>query len=147
VTEFRSIYLILSSALGPGVYSASNRNECHNKKRANKHHVYYSTTELYRPSGRHLSANLVTTVVGRGVSRGQRNGPPLPLISGFYLPETYINMLLGSRVRPVRDVDSSSVILTRLSGPRSRPATSQKNRVAPGIEPGAFGSVARKSDH
>jgi hypothetical protein len=31
---------------------------------------------------------------------------------------------------------SSSIVLTRLSGPRSRRTTSQKNLVAPGIEPG-----------
>jgi hypothetical protein len=41
---------------------------------------------------------------------------------------------------------SSSVILTRLSEPRSRPTTSQKTLVAPGIEPGTPGSVARNSD-
>jgi hypothetical protein len=41
----------------------------------------------------------------------------------------------------------SSVILTRLSGLHSRPATSQKNLVAPGIKPGTSGSVARDSDH
>jgi hypothetical protein len=33
---------------------------------------------------------------------------------------------------------SSSVALTRLTGPRSRPTTSQKNLVAPGIEPGTL---------
>jgi hypothetical protein len=31
---------------------------------------------------------------------------------------------------------SSSVVLTRLCGLRSRPTTSQKSLVAPGIEPG-----------
>jgi hypothetical protein len=43
--------------------------------------------------------------------------------------------------------NSFSVILTRLSGPRSRPTTSQKNFVAPGIEPGISESVARNFDH
>jgi hypothetical protein len=42
---------------------------------------------------------------------------------------------------------SSSIILTRLSGPRSRLTTSQKSVVAPGIDPGTFGSVARSSEH
>ena len=37
--------------------------------------------------------------------------------------------------------------LTRLSKPRSRPTTTQKNLVAPGIEPGTSVSVARNSDH
>jgi hypothetical protein len=37
-------------------------------------------------------------------------------------------------------------VFTRLSGPRSRPTTSQ-NLVAPGIELKTSGSVARKSDH
>jgi hypothetical protein len=32
VNEFFSIYLILPAALGPGVYSASNRNEYQKKK-------------------------------------------------------------------------------------------------------------------
>jgi hypothetical protein len=32
VTEFSSIYLIVPAALGPGVYSASNRNEYHQQK-------------------------------------------------------------------------------------------------------------------
>jgi hypothetical protein len=42
---------------------------------------------------------------------------------------------------------SSLVILTRLSGPRSRHTTSEKNLVAPGMEPGISGSVARNPDH
>src|SRR5215475_14008791 len=42
---------------------------------------------------------------------------------------------------------SSSVDLTRLSGPRSRPTTTQKNLAAPGIEPETSASVARNSDH
>jgi hypothetical protein len=33
VIEFFSIYLILPAALGPGVYSASNRNEYHKEKK------------------------------------------------------------------------------------------------------------------
>jgi hypothetical protein len=34
LNEFFSIYLILPATLGPGVYSASNRNEC--KEHSNK---------------------------------------------------------------------------------------------------------------
>ena len=37
--------------------------------------------------------------------------------------------------------------LTSLSGPRSRPTTTQKNLVATEIEPGTSLSVARNSDH
>jgi hypothetical protein len=33
---------------------------------------------------------------------------------------------------------SSSIVLTRLSGTRSRPTTTQKNLVASGIEPGSM---------
>ena len=42
---------------------------------------------------------------------------------------------------------SSSVDLTRLSRPSSRPTTTQKNLVAPGIESETSVSVARNSDH
>jgi hypothetical protein len=75
--------------------------------------------ELYRPSDRRLSTKLVPTFTDTGVSRGQRNGSPL-------FPPS-----------------SSSVVLTRLSGPRSRPTTSQKiwNQTR------ASGSVARSSDN
>jgi hypothetical protein len=44
-------------------------------------------------------------------------------------------------------LSSSSVILMRLSGPRSRPTISQNNPVGLGIEPGTSGSVARNCDH
>ena len=40
-------------------------------------------SELYRQSGRRRSAKLVPTFADRGVSRGQRNGSPRPLISVF----------------------------------------------------------------
>jgi hypothetical protein len=42
---------------------------------------------------------------------------------------------------------SSSVILTRLSGPRSKQHYYSENLVAPGIQPGTSGSVARNSGH
>jgi hypothetical protein len=75
-------------------------------------------------------------------SRDQRNESPRPLISVFY---TGAATVLSS---------NSSIILTRLSGPRSRPTTSQKiwwthyfpeNLVVPRIETGTYGSVARNS--
>jgi hypothetical protein len=68
------------------------------------------------------------------VSRGQRNGY-LRRILGFWT---------GAATFPS---SSSSIVVMRLSGPRSRSTTSQKNPVAPGIESGTSGSVARNSDH
>jgi hypothetical protein len=57
-------------------------------------------------------------------------------------------LFLFSRPKPILfHSSSSSIILTRLSGPRLRPTTSQKYLVAPGIEPVTSGSVARNSDH
>jgi hypothetical protein len=57
---------------------------------------------------------LVPTFANRGVSHGQCNGSPRSLISVFYIGAgTYHS-------------SSSTVILMRLSGPYSRPTTSQK---------------------
>ena len=73
-----------------------------------------STSELYRQGGRLRSAKLVPTFADRGVSRGHRNGSPRSLISVFWTgAATFYS-------------SSSSVDLTRLSGPRSRPTTTQK---------------------
>src|SRR5215475_12847784 len=88
-----------------------------------------------RQSGRRRSAKLVPTFADRGVSRGQRN-------------ESHGRKSLFSRPEPLLFYSSSSSVdLTRLSGPRSRPTTTQKNLVAPGIEPETSVSVARNSDH
>jgi hypothetical protein len=58
------------------------------------------------------------------VPRGQRDGF-LQQYSWLSIPE------------PLRFLSNiSSIVLTRLSEPRSRPTTSQKNLVAPGIETG-----------
>jgi hypothetical protein len=65
---------------------------------------------------------LVPTFVDR-VPRSQRDGSQRPY-SRLSRPEALLFL-----------PSSSSVVLTRLSGPRSRPTTSQKNLVAPGIEP------------
>ena len=73
-----------------------------------------SASELYRQSGRRRSAKLVPTFADRGVSRGQSNGSPRPLISVFW---TGSSTFYSS---------SSSLDLTRLSGPRSRLTTIQK---------------------
>ena len=54
-------------------------------------------------------------------------------------------------LEPLLFYSSSSSIdlrrLTRLSRPRSRPTTTQKNLAVPGIEPGTSVLVARNSDH
>ena len=58
--------------------------------------------------------NLCQLFADRGVSRGQRNGFPRPLISVFWTgTATFYS-------------SSSSIDLTRLSGPRSRPTINQK---------------------
>src|SRR5215468_10244074 len=60
-------------------------------------------------------------------------------ISLFSRPESLLFHASSSSVDLTR--------LTRLSGPRSRPTTTQKNLAAPGIEPETSASVARNSDH
>jgi hypothetical protein len=67
------------------------------------------------------------------VSRGQRNIFPRPY-SRFTGPVSLLFL-----------PSSSSIVLTRLSGPSSRPTTSQKILLSPGIVPGTSGSVARNS--
>jgi hypothetical protein len=73
-----------------------------------------SASELYRPSVHRLSTKLVTTFAVRGVPHGQRYGS-LQLYSQFYRPEPLLFL-----------PSSSSIVLTRLSRPHSRPTTSQK---------------------
>jgi hypothetical protein len=71
-----------------------------------------SASELYRPSDRHLSSKLMLPFQDIWVPRGQRDGSlrPYSLLS-----------------RPVLVLSSSSsIVLTRLSGPHSRSTTSQK---------------------
>jgi hypothetical protein len=60
---------------------------------------------------------------------------------------TVVNLGFLDWSPPFLHFSSSSVILTRLSGPRSRTTTSQKNLVAAGIEPGTLTSVAKNLDH
>jgi hypothetical protein len=73
-----------------------------------------SENELYRLSDCRLSAMLEPTFADRGVPRGQRDGPLRPY-SRFSRPEPLLFL-----------PSSSSAVLTRLGGPRSRPTTSQK---------------------
>jgi hypothetical protein len=58
------------------------------------------------------------------VPRGQRDGALRPY-SRLYRSETLLFL-----------TSNSSIVVTRLSGPRSRPTTFSENLVAPGIEPG-----------
>jgi hypothetical protein len=73
-----------------------------------------SAIELYQPSYRRLLAKLVPTFVDRGVSRSQRDGSLRPY---YRLSKPEQLLFLSS---------SSSVLLTRLSGPRSRTTFCQK---------------------
>jgi hypothetical protein len=72
-----------------------------------------SASELYRPSDRRFSAKLVATFADSGW-RGQCDGSLRP----------YSRL---SRPQPLHFLpSSSSIVLTRLSGSRFRPITSQK---------------------
>jgi hypothetical protein len=73
-----------------------------------------SASELYRPSHRHLLAKLVPTFADRGC-RVVSATDPHGRILGFLDPK---RLLIHS--------SSSSIVLTKLSGPRSRPTTSPK---------------------
>jgi hypothetical protein len=73
-----------------------------------------SASELYRPSNRRLSAKLVLTFADRGVSYSQRGGSLRPE-SPFSRPEPLLFL-----------PSSSSIVLTRPSGPRSSFTTSLK---------------------
>jgi hypothetical protein len=79
--------------------------------------------------------NLVPTFSDRGVPRDQGNGSPPPLNSIFYTEAATLHS------------SSTSVILMRMRGPRSRPTASQRNVVATGIEHGTTMSVARNTHH
>jgi hypothetical protein len=93
-----------------------------------------SASELFRPRDRRLSAKLVPTFADRGVSRIQRNGS-LRLHSRLSRPEPLLFL-----------PSSSSVVLARLGGSRSRPTTSQKSGSA-GYQTRTSGPVVRNSDH
>ena len=60
---------------------------------------------------------------------------------------TAVNLCLPNLNRYLFYLSSSSIDLTRLSAPRSRPTATQKNVVALGIEPETSVSVARYPDH
>ena len=79
------------------------------------------------------------TFADRGVSRGQRNGSPQPLIYCFLNLEP----LLFFSIQVAPQLTSRGWV-----DPRSRPTTTTtENLVAPGIEPGTSVSVVRNSGH
>jgi hypothetical protein len=79
--------------------------------------------ELYRPSECLLPAKLVPNFADRGCRVVSVTDPYGRIIEFLDRSRFFFS-------------SSSSTVLTRLSGPRSRPTTSQKNLVAPDIEPG-----------
>jgi hypothetical protein len=81
-----------------------------------------SASELYRPNDRRLSAKWLPTFADRGCHVVSVMDP-YGRILGFLHRSRYFS------------ISSSSVVLTRLSGPRSRPTTFFL-LVVPGIEPG-----------
>jgi hypothetical protein len=89
------------------VYLSNNKNKIKNSVAL----VRKRTIPTERPLVAEGSANFC----GQWVSRGQRNGSPRPY-SRFCRPEPLL--LLPS---------SSSIVLTRLSGPRSRPLLRRKS--------------------
>jgi hypothetical protein len=86
----------------------------HNKKLRNSPWSE-SASELYRPNDRRLSAKLVPTFLPIGACRVVSAADPYGRNIGFSRPQplTFLS-------------SSSSIVLTRLSGPRSRPTTSHK---------------------
>jgi hypothetical protein len=74
----------------------------------------HSTSELYRPRDRCLSVKLEPTFFGQRVSLGQRIGS-----RGRYFRFSTPELLLFFS-------SSSSIVHRRLSGPHSKPTTSQK---------------------
>jgi hypothetical protein len=86
-----------------------------------------SASELYRPSDRCLSAKLVPTFADRGYRVVSTTDPYVRNL-GYSMPEPLF--FLSS---------SSTIVLSRLSGPRSRPTGSQKKRRYVGSETGWLG--------
>jgi hypothetical protein len=96
------------------VCSLVNANGIMAKKQNKQTPLSESTSELYRPSDRCFSTKLMPIFPDRGGPRGQSDGSLRPY-SWFSRPEPLLPLS-----------SSSSIVLTRLSRPRSRPATSQK---------------------
>jgi hypothetical protein len=93
------------------------------------------TPWLESASDRRWSAKLVTTFSHTEVLRGQHNGC-LRTYSRFSRPEPLLFL-----------PSSSSTVLTRLSGPRSRTHYFSEKSGSAGNRTRTFGSVARSSDH
>jgi hypothetical protein len=130
VTPPRCAPLSSSQALLPHSASGQTRAECRHKLRHRQRswvrHVERITPTERQPFVSDVSANFL--------ARGQRDGFLRPY-SRFSRPEPLF--FLSS---------SSSVVLTRLSGPRSRHCTSQENWLRL-YRTRTSGSVARNSEH
>jgi hypothetical protein len=96
-----------------GIYNRNNNNNNNTKTNINfvdfSPHANY--TDCATATGRRI---LMPTFADKRVSLGRRGGSARPLIT---VPRPESLLLLSS---------NSSFILTRLSGPRSRPTTTQK---------------------
>jgi hypothetical protein len=112
-------------------------------KQQNEFYGFNSESELYRlmtAAGRRI---LVPTFADRGVSRGQRGGSP-----------TAVNLSFLDRNRYCFLSSSSSFMLTRLSGPRSRPTDTQENWQRresnpgpPSLQPGSLTTRPQRRSH
>jgi hypothetical protein len=106
-------YLILPASLGPGIYSASNKNG-YKKKKQKQTPWPESASELYRPSDRRLLAKLVPAFADKGCHVVSVTDPH-DRILGFLGREMStrnikILMFLESKVRPVRRADNLTAI-------------------------------------
>jgi hypothetical protein len=91
---------------------------------------------LNRPSGHHLTVKIVSSFCGYSGAAWSAQLILTAVITSFLDRSPYF---LHS--------SSSTITFKRLTGPRSRFNTSQKNQLASRIEPGASGCVTRNSDH
>jgi len=106
-------------------------------KKSNKSSGATALQDLGRQSGRCRSAKLVPTFADRGVSCGQRNGSPRPLISVYrtWIATYFIQVALNG---PHKAHESECTPFQTPCHP--------ENLIAPGIEPETSVSVARNPD-
>jgi hypothetical protein len=93
-----------------------------------------SVNELYRPSDRHLSENLVSTFADKEC-RVVSAADPLRQYSRLSRPESLLFL------------QSSSYCTHEAEWTPFRTHYLSENLIAPGMEPGTSGSVAKNSDH
>jgi hypothetical protein len=104
-------------------------------KKTKRHGLSTHANYTDRLSDRRLSAKLVPTLADRGCRVVSGTISPQALIFGFLVQE------------PLFPWNSSSIIITRLSGPCSRPTTSQKESDSTRNRTRTSESVARNFDH